>query len=147
MVNNCFYIYDQIIRAKLFSLLYTRRICFRFAGANPTLRDNGRGLRADQWARFCGRYVCADVIEKHARQRLLERSTSYGNWGGENEMNARIILGKVMPVPSPITPQTSNGKCISTSVGTLSFYKNFCFFRFEIEIAKGISFVFRSRPQ
>lgn len=78
-------------------------------GANPTLRDNGRGLRADQWARFCGRYICADVIEKHARQRLLERSTSYGNWGSENEMGARILLGKVMPVPQ-INPQTSHGK-------------------------------------
>ncbi|CAH1169748.1 unnamed protein product [Phaedon cochleariae] len=71
-----------------------------FAGANPTLRDNGRGFRADQWARFCGRYVCADVIEKHARQRLLERSTSYGRWGGENEMGARVMMGKVVPVPA-----------------------------------------------
>ncbi|XP_022903368.1 ankyrin repeat domain-containing protein 33B-like [Onthophagus taurus] len=79
-----------------------------FAGANPTLRDNGRGLRADQWARFCGRYVCADVIEKLARQRLLERSTSYGNWGIENEMGARILLGKVVPVPQ-IPQQSSHG--------------------------------------
>ncbi|CAH0546739.1 unnamed protein product [Brassicogethes aeneus] len=79
-----------------------------FAGANPTLRDNGRGFRADQWARFCGRYVCADVIEKHARQRLLERSTSYGNWGGENEIGARVLMGKVVPVP-PMPQQTSHG--------------------------------------
>ncbi|CAH1113051.1 unnamed protein product, partial [Psylliodes chrysocephalus] len=74
-----------------------------FGGANPTLRDNGRGFRADQWARFCGRYVCADVIEKHARQRLLERSTSYGNWGGDNELGARVLMGKVIPIP--IIPQ------------------------------------------
>lgn len=78
-------------------------------GANPTLRDNGRGFRADQWARFCGRYICADVIEKHARQRLLERSTSYGNWGGENEVGARVLMGKVIPVP-PVQQQPSNGK-------------------------------------
>ncbi|KAF5305262.1 hypothetical protein FQA39_LY09227 [Lamprigera yunnana] len=76
-----------------------------FAGANPTLRDSGRGFRADQWARFCGRYVCADVIEKHARQRLLERSTSYGNWGVENDMGARVLLGKVVPVPQISQPQ------------------------------------------
>ncbi|XP_015833412.1 ankyrin repeat domain-containing protein 33B isoform X2 [Tribolium castaneum] len=94
-----------------------------FAGANPTLRDNGRGFRADQWARFCGRYVCADVIEKHARQRLLERSTSYGNWGGENELGARVLMGKVVPVP-PIPQQSSNGlksklkKVFRTSSGT-----------------------------
>ncbi|XP_017771700.1 PREDICTED: uncharacterized protein LOC108559074 isoform X2 [Nicrophorus vespilloides] len=80
-----------------------------FAGSNPTLRDNGRGLRADQWARFCGRYVCADVIEKHARQRLLERSTSYGNWGGENDVGARMIMGKVVPVPQIASTQQSNG--------------------------------------
>ncbi|KAL1517311.1 hypothetical protein ABEB36_001091 [Hypothenemus hampei] len=80
-----------------------------FAGANPTLRDNGRGFRADQWARFCGRYVCADVIEKHARQRLLERSTSYGNWGLEHEMGGRIVMaGKVVPVP-PVTSPPPNG--------------------------------------
>lgn len=80
-----------------------------FLGANPTLRDSGRGFRADQWARFCGRYVCADVIEKHARQRLLERSTSYGNWGGEYEIGTRIHMGKVIPVPI-IPQQTSHSK-------------------------------------
>ncbi|XP_068892537.1 poly [ADP-ribose] polymerase tankyrase-1-like isoform X3 [Tenebrio molitor] len=86
-----------------------------FAGANPTLRDNGRGFRADQWARFCGRYVCADVIEKHARQRLLERSTSYGNWGGENELGARVLMGKVVPVP-PIPQQSSHGKWLKSKL-------------------------------
>lgn len=78
------------------------------SGANPTLRDNGRGFRADQWARFCGRYVCADVIEKHARQRLLERSTSYGNWGMEHEMGRVVMGGKVMPMP-PVNSPPSNG--------------------------------------
>lgn len=85
------------------------------SGANPTLRDNGRGFRADQWARFCGRYICADVIEKHARHRLLERSTSYGGWGGENELGARILMGKVVPVPQ-IPVQTSHGKKKSYSL-------------------------------
>lgn len=73
------------------------------------MRDNGRGLRADQWARFCGRYVCADVIEKLARQRLLERSASYGNWSTEIEMGSRILMGKVAPIPN-IPQQTSHGK-------------------------------------
>ncbi|KAF2883398.1 hypothetical protein ILUMI_22773 [Ignelater luminosus] len=100
-----------------------------FAGANPTLRDSGRGLRADQWARFCGRYVCADVIEKHARQRLLERSTSYGNWGGENDMGARVLLGKVVPVPQIPQPQ----------------HENNCF-RLKVKAKKSISNVFRSKP-
>ncbi|XP_025987756.2 uncharacterized protein LOC105196081 isoform X3 [Solenopsis invicta] len=65
-----------------------------FAGANPTLRDHGRGLRAEQWARFCGRYVCAEMIERFARHRLLERTTSC-RWGSEPELAAKVLQGKV----------------------------------------------------
>lgn len=50
------------------------------------MRDTGRGLRAEQWARYCGRYLCADVIEKYARNKLLSKTASYGNWGGEPEL-------------------------------------------------------------
>ncbi|XP_071444127.1 uncharacterized protein [Hetaerina americana] len=53
------------------------------AGASPTLRDSGRGFRAEQWARFCGRYVCAEAIEKLSKNRLLERSGANGRWGSE----------------------------------------------------------------
>ncbi|XP_017887930.1 ankyrin repeat domain-containing protein 33B-like [Ceratina calcarata] len=81
-----------------------------FAGANPTLRDHGRGLRAEQWARFCGRYVCAEVIERFARHRLLERSTSC-RWGSEPELAAKVLQGKVMPIPtSPLVPPSSGFK-------------------------------------
>lgn len=45
-------------------------------GASPTETDHGRRFRPDQWARFCGRYTCAEMIEKQARSRLLEKSTS-----------------------------------------------------------------------
>lgn len=67
--------------------------CPLLLGASPTLRDTGRGLRAEQWARFCGRYVCAEVIEKFARHRLLERTTAYGRWGSEPELGARLLMG------------------------------------------------------
>ncbi|XP_071869353.1 uncharacterized protein isoform X3 [Bombus fervidus] len=81
-----------------------------FAGANPTLRDQGRGLRAEQWARFCGRYVCAEVIERFARHRLLERSTSC-RWGSEPELAAKVLQGKVMPIPTaPLSPPSSGFK-------------------------------------
>ncbi|KOX78445.1 Ankyrin repeat domain-containing protein 33B, partial [Melipona quadrifasciata] len=81
-----------------------------FAGANPTLRDHGRGLRAEQWARFCGRYVCAEVIERFARHRLLERSTSC-RWGSEPELAAKVLQGKVMPLPTaPLSPPSSGLK-------------------------------------
>ncbi|XP_011497992.1 PREDICTED: ankyrin repeat and SOCS box protein 14-like isoform X2 [Ceratosolen solmsi marchali] len=75
-----------------------------FAGANPTLRDHGRGLRAEQWARYCGRYVCAEVIERFARHRLLEKSTSC-RWGSEPELAAQVLQGKLMPITSmPMQP-------------------------------------------
>ncbi|XP_043248303.1 uncharacterized protein LOC122395065 isoform X1 [Colletes gigas] len=81
-----------------------------FAGANPTLRDHGRGLRAEQWARFCGRYVCAEVIERFARHRLLERSTSC-RWGSEPELAAKVLQGKLMPIPTaPMQPPSSGLK-------------------------------------
>ncbi|CAK9829434.1 Ankyrin repeat domain-containing protein 33B [Anthophora retusa] len=81
-----------------------------FAGANPTLRDHGRGLRAEQWARFCGRYVCAEVIERFARHRLLERSTSC-RWGSEPELAAKVLQGKLIPVPNtPLLPSSSGFK-------------------------------------
>ena len=56
------------------------------------MRDTGRGLRAEQWARYCGRYICADVIEKYARNQLLSKTASYGNWGAEPELGKRIAL-------------------------------------------------------
>lgn len=61
------------------------------------MRDTGRGLRAEQWARFCGRYVCADVIEKLSRHRLLERTTAYGRWGSEPELGPHVIHGRLQP--------------------------------------------------
>ncbi|PBC34714.1 Ankyrin repeat domain-containing protein [Apis cerana cerana] len=79
-----------------------------FAGANPTLRDHGRGLRAEQWARFCGRYVCAEVIERFARHRLLERSTSC-RWGSEPELAAKVLQGKVVPIPATPLSSSSSG--------------------------------------
>jgi len=58
------------------------------------MRDCGRGLRADQWARYCGRYVCAEAIEKLARSRLLQRSSGGGGlsslaaagWGSQPDI-------------------------------------------------------------
>lgn len=67
------------------------------------MRDTGRGLRAEQWARFCGRYNCADAIEKLARNRLLERTTSYGRWGSDPELGPHLLVnGKLMQPPSVV---------------------------------------------
>lgn len=37
------------------------------SGASPVRKDFGRGFTASQWARFCGRYMCAESIEKFVR--------------------------------------------------------------------------------
>jgi hypothetical protein len=38
-----------------------------FAGADPSRRDFGRGLCAEEWARFCGCHNSADAIAKYIR--------------------------------------------------------------------------------
>ena len=59
-------------------------------GASPSLRDSGRGLKAEQWARFCGRYVCAEVIEKFTKQKFSDKSISLGKWGSEPELDEKV---------------------------------------------------------
>ncbi|KAK3083238.1 hypothetical protein FSP39_017521, partial [Pinctada imbricata] len=46
-------------------------------GANPKLRDNGRKLNAEEWARFTGRHDCADEIAKftNTKRFLFNRSS------------------------------------------------------------------------
>lgn len=76
-------------------------------GSNPTLKDHGRGLRAEQWARFCGRHACADTIEKFSRHRLIDKTSC--RWGSEPELATKVLQGKIIPVQHvPITTQ-SNG--------------------------------------
>lgn len=46
-------------------------------GANPKLRDNGRQLCAEEWARYTGRHECADEIAKFTKTKrfLFNRSS------------------------------------------------------------------------
>lgn len=50
---------------------------FFLIGANPKLRDNGRQLCAEEWARFTGRHECADEIAKFTKTKgfLFNRSS------------------------------------------------------------------------
>ncbi|KAL0279913.1 UNVERIFIED_CONTAM: hypothetical protein PYX00_001368 [Menopon gallinae] len=77
------------------------------AGASPVMRDSGRGLRAEQWARFCGRTVCADVIEKFSRSKTIDRNGDYARWGSEPELAARLLGGKTPLAGSQNTGPTS----------------------------------------
>lgn len=77
-----------------------------FAGASPTVRDHGRGLRAEEWARYCGRYSCAEMIERHSRSKLLEKGTSSGRWGSDPSLGPQVIGGVLFP-PSTLPPVTT----------------------------------------
>lgn len=45
----------------------------KIIGSSPIEIDYKRQLRAEQWARFCGRHSCAELIEKWSRTRNLDK--------------------------------------------------------------------------
>lgn len=57
--------------------------------------------------------MCAEVIERFARHRLLERSTSC-RWGSEPELAAKVLQGKVNLLMKIMIETCS--KIISTSL-------------------------------
>ncbi|XP_065340643.1 photoreceptor ankyrin repeat protein-like isoform X2 [Cloeon dipterum] len=88
-----------------------------FAGASPALRDLGRGFRAEQWARYCGRHMCAEVIDKFSRHRLLERAGAThpnaavgGRWGSEPELTAQACPPQAAP------PSSSGGSWLKSKL-------------------------------
>lgn len=48
-----------------------------FAGASPKLRDFGRKLCAEEWARFTGRHDCADAISKFTKAKRFVLRTRF----------------------------------------------------------------------
>ena len=63
-----------------------------FAGANPNRRDHGRGLCADEWARFCGRQPCSDAIVKyvHSKKYLFKKTfmMTREKWSSEPDLTS-----------------------------------------------------------
>lgn len=51
--------------------------------------DYKRQLRAEQWARFCGRHSCAELIEKWARTRNLDKE-SFTN----KDQDSHSVMGR-----------------------------------------------------
>ncbi|XP_055538917.1 uncharacterized protein LOC129726202 [Wyeomyia smithii] len=78
-----------------------------FAGASPVETDTGRGFRAEQWARFCGRHTCAETIEQCARARLLDKSTPCGKWSHDINLPIEKNVPLKATRSSSITPQTT----------------------------------------
>lgn len=57
--------------------------------------------------------MCAEVIEKFSKHRLLDRNLSYGRWGSESELAARIFGGKL---PLPNSNQTNASTTIKSRI-------------------------------
>ena len=59
-------------------------------GANPNRRDYGRGLCAEEWARFCGRTSCAEAITKyvHSKKYFLKKTfiLTRDKWSSEPDL-------------------------------------------------------------
>jgi hypothetical protein len=79
-------------------------------GASPVEVDNGRSLRAEQWARFVGRHTCAEMIEQVARARLLDKSSGIGKWSHDilaTGEKSSLVRTKTSPLTSSPVHQTS----------------------------------------
>lgn len=60
-------------------------------GSSPVVIDYKRQLRAEQWARFCGRHSCAELIEKWSRTRHLEKETAPISKG---QNSSGLVIGR-----------------------------------------------------
>lgn len=76
-------------------------------GASPVEVDSARGMRANEWSRLCGRYTCAEMIEKCSRAKLLETTTTSSKWARD------VMINEKFPNSKPkdeYTSPASNGK-------------------------------------
>lgn len=60
------------------------------AGSSPIEIDYKRQLRAEQWARFCGRHSCAELIEKWSRTRNLDKISFTHKDQNDFTVNGRV---------------------------------------------------------
>lgn len=76
-------------------------------GSSPIVTDYGRGLRAEQWARFCGRHSCAEIIEKCSRASLNDKEKDAIKWnmGSKDKLvKGRARANSTVPTTSKIPP-------------------------------------------
>ncbi|CAG0892097.1 unnamed protein product [Darwinula stevensoni] len=89
------------------------------AGANPVLRDFGRGLSALEWAKYCGRNLCAEVLESsYCRELSFEdapKRHSLTSWPSE-ESCRRFQPGKDSWIKTKLKGAFRRGQRRSTSV-------------------------------
>lgn len=123
-------------------------ILFEIVGSSPNEIDYKRQLRAEQWARFCGRHSCAELIEKWSRTRNLDKEMisiakdqdSHDSVTGRARANSAVqTIGKVniAPIKSDKGSNFTNWK-----TNRKSFNFNFSFSMFGTGIRSKISKVF-----
>lgn len=71
------------------------------SGSSPKLRDYGRKLCAEEWARFTGRYDCAEAIAKFTKAKRFVLRTRF--------QNSRNKSCSEPDLSCQATPETTNG--------------------------------------
>lgn len=74
-------------------------------GSSPLEVDYKRQLRAEQWARFCGRHSCAELIEKWARTRNLDKDSLFANKNQNQDINSGMSRARANSTIQPISKE------------------------------------------
>lgn len=85
--------------------------------------DYGRGLRAGEWARFCSRHLCAEMIEKCTRTALLDKDNAIRwNVGSkEKVVKGRARANSTVPTTSKVPFNTNNNIAMNNNNGGKHF--------------------------
>lgn len=88
----------------------------KITGSSPIEIDYKRQLRAEQWARFCGRHSCAELIEKWSRTRNLDKVPFT-----HKDQSDGTVIGRARANSTVQTISQVNLAPIKTERGTLFF--------------------------
>lgn len=76
----------------------------KFTGSSPIEIDYKRQLRAEQWARFCGRHSCAELIEKWSRTRNLDKMPFTNKDQNDGTVIGRARANSTIQTPVNLAP-------------------------------------------
>lgn len=86
--------------------------------------DYKRQLRAEQWARFCGRHSCSEVIEKCSRGRIVDKEKSIPQSSSDTIATTDDRFSVKVRARANSAVQTTTSKVSSTIVTTNSKANN-----------------------
>lgn len=94
----------------------------KFTGSSPIEIDYKRQLRAEQWARFCGRHPCAELIEKWSRTRNLDKMPFSNKDQNDGTVIGRARANSTIQTPVNLAPiKTERGIVIQHSTFNFNF--------------------------